>query len=303
MVLLRRFEEQVQNLFQKGLVYGTTHLYNGQEAGAVGLASALGADDRLACTYRGHGHALALGVPPQGLLDELLGRRTGVCGGRAGSMNIIDLEHRLIGCFGIIGGSMAAATGAALALRARGGVAVACFGDGTANHGYFHECLNFAKVQELPVVFFCENNGYGEFTPWQSVTAGDIVGRPRAMGIPAEVIDGNDVWKVRKAATAAVERVRAGEGPQFIETATYRYVGHSRSDPGKYRPPGELDEWKLRDPLLAGRSVLSGWGVEDAALDAVDREVDALIESITERAIDAPFPDPDEPVREFAPDG
>ena len=144
MKLIRRFEDTIQALFQRGEIHGTTHLYSGEEAVAVGVASVLGPDDRVAGTYRGHGHALSLGVEPQALLDEMLGRATGVCGGRSGSMNVIDLEHRLIGCFGIIGGSIAAATGAALALRPAGGVAVAFFGDGTTNHGYFHECLNFA---------------------------------------------------------------------------------------------------------------------------------------------------------------
>jgi TPP-dependent pyruvate/acetoin dehydrogenase alpha subunit len=302
MLLIRRFEERVQSLFQKGLVHGTTHLYNGQEAGAVGFASVLGPDDRVACTYRGHGHALALGTDPEALLAEMLGRSTGVCGGRGGSMNIIDFEHRLIGSFGIIGGSMVAAVGAAMALKHRGaGVAVAFFGDGTTNHGYFHECLNFAKVRELPVVFVCENNGYGEFTPWRAVTAGDIAARPQALGILAETIDGNDVWTVREAANVAVERARAGEGPQFVETLTYRFVGHSRSDPGRYRPPGELDEWQQRDPLTTARRVLTErFDVGESQLDAVDAEVADRIEAVTEAAIQAPFPDPTVPVRRYA---
>ena len=182
MVLIRRFEDSIQSLFQKGEVQGTTHLYSGQEAVAVGVASALGPDDVAAGTYRGHGHSLALGVEPQGLMDEMLGRATGVCGGRGGSMNIIDLSHRLIGCFGIVGGSIAAATGAALAVKRKGGVAVAFFGDGATNQGYFAECLNFAMVRRLPVVFVCENNLYGEFTPWEHVTAGPIRSRPEGAG-------------------------------------------------------------------------------------------------------------------------
>jgi TPP-dependent pyruvate/acetoin dehydrogenase alpha subunit len=302
MLLIRRFEERVQALFQKGMVHGTTHLYNGQEAGAVGVNGALGPDDRVTCTYRGHGHALALGVDPEALLAEMMGRTTGVCRGRGGSMNVIDLQHRLIGSFGIIGGSMSAAVGAAMALKLQGaGVAVAFFGDGTANHGYFHECLNFAKVRELPALFVCENNGYGEFTPWRAVTAGEIAARPQAMGIPTQTVDGNDVWKVREAAESALARARAGEGPQFLETITYRFVGHSRSDPGRYRPEGELDLWKARDPLLVARQALGErFGVADPDLDAVDEEVDALIERITQAASDAPFPDPAEPVRQFA---
>ena len=165
MLLIRRFEDLVQKLYERGLVHGTTHLYSGQEAVAVGVSSVLQPGDRVAGTYRGHGHSIARGLEPQKLLDELLGRRTGICGGRAGSMNVVDLEHGLIGCFGIVGGSIAAATGAALALKRTGGVAVAYFGDGATNQGYFHECLNFAKTLELPVVYVCENNLYGEFTP------------------------------------------------------------------------------------------------------------------------------------------
>jgi TPP-dependent pyruvate/acetoin dehydrogenase alpha subunit len=299
MRVIRRFEDTIQSLFQRGEVHGTTHLYSGEEAVAVGVASALGEADLAAGTYRGHGHALALGVVPQALLDEMLGRVTGVCGGRAGSMNVIDLEHRLIGCFGIIGGSIAAATGAGLALRRTGGVAVAFFGEGTTNHGYFHECLNFAKVHTLPVLYVCENNLYGEFTPWEDVTAGQIRSRPEALEIPAETIDGNDVWTVRASARAAVERARAGEGPQFIEALTYRFVGHSRSDPGKYRKPGELDAWKERDPLkLARAALVDRLGADAADIDAVDVEVEALMEQIVERGLAAPYPEPG-PVAEF----
>lgn len=300
MVLVRRFEDLVQSLFQKGLVHGTTHLYSGEEAGAVGVASVLTSADRVAGTYRGHGHALGLGVPAQALMDEMLGRSTGVCGGRAGSMNIIDLEHRLIGCFGIIGGSISAATGVAIALQRVGGVAVAYFGDGTTNHGYFHECLNFAKVRSLPVVFVCENNGYGEFTPFRDVTAGEIRARPEALGIPSVTIDGNDVWEVRSAAAEAVAGARAGEGPQFIESLTYRFVGHSRSDPGAYRPEGELEERRKHDPLLvARRRLIDEDGVSGTDLDTIDAEVDRELEQVRERAIAAPFPASDAIGREF----
>lgn len=299
MKLIRRFEDTIQSLFMKGEVHGTTHLYSGEEAVAVGVSSVLGDQDRVAGTYRGHGHALSLGVDPQALLDEMLGRATGVCGGRSGSMNVIDLEHRLIGCFGIIGGSIAAATGASIALQRTGGVAVAFFGDGTTNQGYFHECLNFAAVRKLPVVYVCENNLYGEFTPWEDVTAGQIRSRPEALEIPAQTIDGNDVWTVREAAAAAVARARAGEGPSFIEALTYRFVGHSRSDPGAYRKPGELDAWKERDPLkLARATLVERFGAEEAAIDRVDAEVEAQIETMIERGLAAPYPTPGS-VREF----
>lgn len=295
MLLVRRFEETVQSLFMRGEVPGTTHLYSGQEAVAVGVASVLGPEDRVAATYRGHGHALALGVDPQALMDEMLGRATGVCQGRAGSMNVVDLEHRLIGCFGIVGGSIAAATGAALALQRTdsGGVAVAYFGDGTTNQGYFHECLNFAKVLELPVLYVCENNLYGEFTPWEDVTAGQISDRARTLELDTQVLDGNDLWAMRSGAQAAVERAREGGGPQFIEALTYRFVGHSRSDPGAYRKPGEMDAWKQRDPLKLARTGLAErFGVDSAMIEEVDAEVERQIEAMIAAGLAAPYPEP-----------
>jgi TPP-dependent pyruvate/acetoin dehydrogenase alpha subunit len=300
MLLIRRFEDSIQSLFQKGEVQGTTHLYSGQEAVAVGVASALGPDDIAAGTYRGHGHSLALGVDPQGLMDEMLGRATGVCGGRGGSMNVIDLAHRLIGCFGIVGGSIAAATGAALAVKRKGGVAVAFFGDGATNQGYFAECLNFAMVRHLPVVFVCENNLYGEFTPWEDVTAGVIRSRPEGLGMRVETIDGNDVWAVRSAALAAADHARSGLGPAFIEALTYRFVGHSRSDPGSYRKPGELDAWKLRDPLLvAAARLASEFGVPEDVLADVRRSVEDQMSDVVARGLSAPLPDPSDPGTEF----
>jgi acetoin:2,6-dichlorophenolindophenol oxidoreductase subunit alpha len=300
MRLIRRFEDEVQSLFQQGLVHGTTHLCSGQEAGPVGVCSVLGDEDRVAGTYRGHGHALALGVEPEALMAELLGRQTGVCAGRAGSMNVIDLEHRLVGCYGIVGGSIGAATGVALALKRRGGVAVAFFGDGATNQGYFHECLNFAKVHDLPAVYVCENNLYGEFTPFEDVTAGEIPERARTLGLPTDVIDGNDVWTVSATAAEAVRRAREGGGPQFVESLTYRYVGHSRSDPGKYRKAGELDEWKLRDPLLVARAGLAErYGATEETLDGIDAQVEEEITATVDAAKEAPFPDPGAPVTEF----
>ncbi|MFN8164424.1 MAG: thiamine pyrophosphate-dependent dehydrogenase E1 component subunit alpha [Solirubrobacterales bacterium] len=303
MRLIRGFEEAVQALFQKGKVHGTTHLYIGQEASGVGVCSVLGAGDRIAGTYRGHGHALAMGVSAQGLMDEMLGRATGVCGGRAGSMNVIDVEHGLIGCFGIVGGSMAAATGGALAAKmlGEGTVAVAFFGDGTSNQAYFHECLNWAQVEKLPVVFVCENNLYMEFTPIENVTAGKIAARPIAMGIHTQTVDGNDIWTVREAAAEAVEHARSGAGPAFLETLTYRFVGHSRSDPATYRKQGELDEWRKRDPLLVARAGMQErYGVEPARLDELDAEVHAELEEVVERSLAAPFPDLEPEGSEFS---
>jgi len=292
MHLIRGFEDLVQSLFLRGEVYGTTHLYSGQEAVAVGFASVLEDSDRVAATYRGHGHALALGVDPQALLDEMLGRATGINGGRAGSMNVTSPKDRLIGSFGIVGGSIAAATGAALALRRTGGVAVAFFGDGAMNQGYFFECLNFCKVQRLPIVLVCENNGYGEYTPFQEVTAGAIRARAEVMEVPAETIDGMQAWTVRDAAERAVGSARSGDGPFFVEAITYRYVGHSRSDPGKYRPDGELDRWRERDPLTLLRARLEEAGAETAALDEIEGSVAAQLAELEQRALAAPFPEP-----------
>ncbi len=300
MVLIRRFEDTVQLLFQRGEVPGTTHLYSGQEAVATGVASILERQDRVAGTYRGHGHALSLGVEPQALLDEMLGRATGVCGGRAGSMNVIDLAHGLMGCYGIVGGSIGAATGAALALKRSGGVAVAYFGEGATNQGYFHECLNFAKVHNLPALYVCENNLYGEFTPMEDVTAGSILARAQTLELPAQSIDGNDLWAVRDAAAAAVARARAGGGPQFIEALTYRFVGHSRSDPGAYRKPGELDAWRERDPLKLTRAgILERYDeAEEAQLDAADADVERQLEQMIAAGLAAPYPTPG-PAAEF----
>jgi TPP-dependent pyruvate/acetoin dehydrogenase alpha subunit len=291
MLLIRGFEELVQSLFLKGEVYGTTHLYSGQEAVATAIASLLEERDRVAATYRGHGHALALGVDPQRLLDEMLARESGINGGRAGSMNVNSPGDRLIGSFGIVGGSIAAATGAALALkRTTGGVAVAYFGDGAMNQGYVFECLNFCQVLKLPLLLVCENNGYGEYTPFRSVTAGEIRARAEVMEVPAETIDGMSVWTVREAAARALTHVREGNGPAFVEALTYRFVGHSRSDPGAYRPEGELEDWMGRDPIVVLRAQLEAEGVDAARLVELERESADELERMREDGLAAPFP-------------
>ena len=191
-----------------------------------------------------------------------------------------------------MGGSIAAATGAALALRRRGGVAVAYFGDGAMNQGYFFECLNFCKVMSLPIVLVCENNGYGEYTAFEEVTAGRIPGRAEVMEVPAVTIDGMAVWETRAAAERAVEHARSGGGPYFVEAITYRFVGHSRSDPGKYRKKGELDRWRERDPLVVLRARLEDEGAEPAMLDELDASVAEELARIEERGLAAPFPEP-----------
>ena len=303
MLLIRLFETEMQRLFLKGEVHGTTHLCAGQEAVPVGVCSALEPGDYLAGTYRGHGHALAKGTSPDALLAEMLGRASGVCAGRAGSMNVIDVEHGLVGCFGIVGGSIAAATGAALAAKRQGRVAVAMFGDGATNQGYFHECLNFAKVFSLPAVFVCENNFYGEFTPMLEVTAGqDIAARAGAFGIPSGLLDGNDVWAVRGAAVEAVQRARSGYGPTLLECQTYRHHGHSKADPARYRPPEEVERWLARDPLTIARARLVDLGVGESEIDEVEEATRARMDRAVQEALAAPYPDPAaQHATEFAP--
>jgi acetoin:2,6-dichlorophenolindophenol oxidoreductase subunit alpha len=293
MLLIRHFETEMHRLFLKGEVHGTTHLAAGQEAVPVGVCWALEPGDYAAGTYRGHGHALAKGTDPAALVAEMLGRSTGVCAGRAGSMNVIDLEHGLVGSFGIVGGSIAAATGAALAGRREGKVAAAFFGDGATNQAYFHECLNMAAVMALPALFVCENNFYGEFTPMEQVTAGrDIAGRARAFGMPSQVVDGNDVWAVHAAAREAAERARSGGGPTLLECQTYRHYGHSKSDPGAYRPKEEVERWLARDPLGITRSRLLELGASEADVERVEGEARQRMDQAVEAALAAPYPDP-----------
>ncbi len=302
MLLIRLFEQEMHQLFLKGEVHGTTHLAAGQEAIPVGVCQVLEPEDYVAGTYRGHGHALAKGTPPAGMAAEMLGRATGTCGGRSGSMNVIDRAHGLVGCYGIVGGSIAAATGAALSARRQGRVAAAFFGDGATNQAYFFECLNFAKVLELPAVFVCENNWYGEFTPMQKVTAGaDIAKRAEPLAIPAKVVDGNDVFAVVEAAREAIDRARSGGGPTLLECQTYRHYGHSKSDPAKYRPAEEVERWLARDPLDIARERLLGAGLPEEAIAAVEEATRRDLDAAVEEALAAPYPDPSTAATEFAP--
>jgi TPP-dependent pyruvate/acetoin dehydrogenase alpha subunit len=293
MLLIRQFETAMHRLFLKGEIHGTTHLCAGQEACAVGVCMALGSDDYVAGTYRGHGHALAKGTEPEPLAAEMLGRATGICGGRAGSMNVIDLEHGLVGCYGIVGGSIAAALGAAISGKRQGRVAACFFGDGAVNQGYFHECLNMAAIQRLPMVLVCENNLYGEFTPLAATTAGaDIASRAGGYGVPAEAVDGNDLWAVAAAAGRAVMRARSGEGPTLLELKTYRHYGHSKSDPATYRTEEELTSWLARDPLTLARERLLSDGLTESQIVAVEEAVTAQLDQAIANALAAPYPDP-----------
>ena len=292
LVLIRRFEEEARRLYLAASIPGAVHLATGHEAVSVGVGSAVGPEDWVTCTYRGHGHALTRGVPPRALMAEMLGRATGICGGRSGSMNIVAREYRLLGSFGIIGGSMAAATGAAISLRGTGAAAIAFFGDGAANQGYFLECLNLAAVLSLPALFVCENNLYSEYTRTDQVTAGTIADRVRPMGIVTDVVDGMDVRAVDDAARSALAAIRDGAGPRFIEAETYRYVPHSRSDPVTYQPADEVAVWKGRDPLDMERARLIDEGVESGALDDLVRTIEETVARDIAAAFDDPFPDP-----------
>lgn len=256
---IRSFEERVQELFLEGLIEGTTHLCQGQEAVSVGVMAALRKDDYLAITYRGHGHALARGMTMEAAFAELMGRVTGCCGGVGGSMHLTDFSLGLIGSFAIVGAGLPVAVGTALSAKMSGTdkVAVAFCGDGAANIGTFHEALNMAAVWKAPVVFVVENNLYGEYSPLSETTSvQDIALRAGAYGIPGVIVDGQDVMAVHAATSSAVDRARSGAGPTLLEAKTYRFRGHSRTDPAKYRPNGELDRWKERDPILILARVL-----------------------------------------------
>jgi len=299
MVLLRQFELAAQARYKAGEMPGFIHLYIGEEAVAVGVCAHLDDSDWITSTHRGHGHALAKGLPPAALMAELYAKATGCCGGRGGSMHLYDPKHGVFGTNGIVGGGIPHAVGAALSARTRGtkGVAAAFFGDGAVNHGAFHESLNFAGAQRAGVLFVCENNLYATATPLASVTRNpEVATRAAAYGVPGVAVDGNDVLAVWVAARDAVGRARAGEGPTLIEAKTYRVVGHHEGDPltGVYRTQAELDAWKLRDPIQSFRRRLTGElkAATSAELDAIDARVLATVNGAVEFARQSPEPDP-----------
>src|SRR5438552_7203717 len=259
-VVIREAEQRAYDLFLQNLVKGTSHLSLGQEAVAAGFAVAMKKGDLSFCTYRGHAHTLARGVPVEKVLGELMQRDNGLMRGKGGSMHLTSAEHGVMGSYAIIGAHLPIACGAALRAQYKGDkdVTVCFFGDGTTNIGAFHEALNFAAIWKLPVVFVCENNLYMEYTPIGDITAvpspaGD---RASAYGLPKIVIDGNDADEVYRAARDAYTKARAGAGPSLIECMTYRHSGHSRADPAKYRPEGELEKGKQRDPVVIYRERL-----------------------------------------------
>ena len=293
-VELREAEQRAFDLFLQNLVKGTSHLSLGQEAVATGFAAAMKPGDLSFCTYRGHAHTLARGVPIDKVLGELMQRDNGLMRGKGGSMHLTSAEHGVMGSYAIIGAHLPIACGAALRAQCKGDgdVSVCFFGDGTTNIGAFHEALNFAAVWKLPVIFVCENNLYMEYTPISEVTAvkhpaGD---RASAYGLEKIVVDGNDADVVYRAARTAYGKARAGEGPSLIECLTYRHSGHSRADPAKYRPEGELDAWLKRDPIKLYRERLLQFGIKEDVIATIDTEVRRVVDEATERCKAAPPP-------------
>lgn len=282
MYVIRFFEEMVDDLFARGLVHGTMHLSVGQEASAVGSISALDHRDYILSTHRGHGHCIAKGADLNLMMAEFLGKETGYCRGRGGSMHIADMEGRNLGANGVVGGGIPLAVGVGLTLQMRrtDEIVMGFFGDGAANQGSFHEALNMAAIWSLPVVYVCENNQYGmSMSTTRAFKIEHIAQRAASYGMPGVTVDGNDVLAVYDAALEAVSRARAGDGPTLVECLTYRWKGHSKSDQELYRTKEEIETWKNRDPIRRFRVLLVDEGV-------ISREEDAEIEEAATRIID-----------------
>jgi pyruvate dehydrogenase E1 component alpha subunit len=300
MLEIRHCEERIQELFMQNVIRGTTHLCIGQEAVSVGMAAVVDAarGDTVTCTYRGHGHALALGLTLKSMMAEMMGKASGCCKGKGGSMHLTDMENGLIATFAVVGAGLPVTNGAALTaqLKKTGAVAVGIFGDGTANIGAWHEAINLAAVWKLPSIFLCENNLYGEYSAYaDTAPVENVADRACAYGMPGVIVDGQDAEAVYWTMVEAADRARAGEGPTLIEAKTYRYKGHSRSDPATYRPDGELDEWLKRDPIniLAERMIADGQLTRDE-LDRMSAAIKAEVEEAVEWASNEPHPSTDE---------
>jgi acetoin:2,6-dichlorophenolindophenol oxidoreductase subunit alpha len=291
---LRYCEKRAYDLFLQNLIKGTSHLSLGQEAIAAAFGVAMRPDDWTFCTYRGHAHTLARGASMAGVLGELMGRQCGLLGGKGGSMHLTDVEKGAMGSYAIIGAHLPVAAGAAWSAQYRGTeqVAVCFFGDGTTNIGAFHEALNFAVVWKLPVIFVCENNLYMEYTPIAAVTAVQhpAADRACAYGLESIIVDGNDADEVYTTAVKHIDRARKGGGPALIEAKTYRHSGHSRADPAKYRPEGELEKWLERDPLKVYRSRLLQLGFTEGTLVDIEKAAMAKVDDATATAKASPVP-------------
>ena len=285
-VKIRDAEKRANDLFFQNLIKGTSHLSLGQEAIAAGVALAMEPNDKSFCTYRGHAHTLARGVSVEKMLGELMLRDNGLMRGKGGSMHLTSAEHGVMGSYAIIGAHLPIACGAAWRAQYLGekDVSVCFFGDGTTNIGAFHEALNFAVIWKLPVVFICENNLYMEYTPIADVTAVEhpAADRASAYGLERILIDGNDADVVYRTAKAALEKARNGDGPSLIECLTYRHSGHSRADPAKYRPAGELEKWLEKDPIKIYRKRLLEFGVKEDEIAAIEAESKRVVDEATE---------------------
>jgi len=294
MILIREFDERVGQWFTEGKLAGSTHLYVGQEAVATGVCAHLQREDYITSTHRGHGHCIAKGADLKPMIAELFGRRTGYCKGKGGSMHIADISFGHLGANGIVGGGMTIATGAALAslIKKTDQVTVCFFGEGAVNLGPFHESLNLAGLWSLPVVYVCENNIYGMSTHRSKATSVDrIEKRAESYNMPGRSVDGMDVGAVYEAAGEAIERARGGKGPSFLVMNTYRYYGHSRTDPCKYRTKEEEAEWKGRDPIQAWKAILIAEGVvEEAWFEEARAHANRQIDEAVEFAEGSPFP-------------
>jgi pyruvate dehydrogenase E1 component alpha subunit len=294
MLEIRTAEEKIQELFLANLIRGTTHLCIGQEACSVGVAAAMQPGDHLTCTYRGHGHALALGMPMKALIAEMMGKASGACGGKGGSMHMTDASIGLLGANAIVGAQLPIAVGAALTAQVKknGSMAVSFFGEGATNIGAFHEALNMAAIWKLPVLFICENNLYGEYSAWHKTTpVENIAQRAMAYNILGVVVDGQDSEAVYAQAKAAADRARMGEGPTLIELKTYRYRGHSRTDPAAYRPEGELDEWLARDPItILKERMIADEQLDETEFAELQQAAEVLVVDAIEWAKNEPYP-------------
>ncbi|RME85127.1 MAG: thiamine pyrophosphate-dependent dehydrogenase E1 component subunit alpha [Caldilineae bacterium] len=297
MVLIREFELRAIRERRGGLIPGFIHSCVGEEATAVGACAALAGNDVITSTHRGHGHLIAKGGDPRYMMAELAARSTGYCGGKGGSLHMADFDLGILGANGIVAGGIPMAVGAALAfqMRREPRVALAFFGDGAVNEGAFHEAANLAGLWKLPVIFFCENNLYGEGTPQhKQAPIRDLAMRAEGYGFPGVIVDGNDVWAVYETTRAAVERARAGDGPTFIEGKTYRYRGHYEGDPMVYRDKEEIEAWKQRDPIDRWRQrLLTEYGVQPERLDAIVAEVRHQLDEAVAFAASSPEPPPE----------
>jgi TPP-dependent pyruvate/acetoin dehydrogenase alpha subunit len=297
MVTIRRFEDYLYQLFLQGLVPGTLHQYQGQEAVAVGVCSALRPDDLIFSTHRPVGHGIAKGMSLKSIAAELWGKAAGCVGGKGGQMHLTDVSVGMMPSNAIVGANIPIAVGAALGFKLRGEnrVAVSFFGDGASNIGAFHEGINLAAVKNAPVIFVCENNQYAASTHISLATKiENIADRAAGYGIPGVIVDGMDVLAVYEAAREAIGRARSGDGPTLIEAKTYRYRGHSRGDPGNYRSDDEIAQWQSRDPIPHFREHLAGKGIEQEVLEAIEKKVDDAVKESVQYAIDALEPDPSE---------